>query len=87
MKETPNCGELLHSLSDYIDGDLEQALCEEIERHIAACEDCRVVVDTLKKTIYLYHETSLDKTIPTGVRERLFHRLDLDEFIQHGQFA
>lgn len=87
MKETSNCGELLYFLSDYLDGSLEQALCEEIERHIASCEDCRVVVDTLKKTIYLYHETSVTNTIPTGVRERLFHRLDLDEFIQREQFA
>lgn len=82
MKEELNCGELLGFLSDYVDGELEQALCDEIERHIRACDDCRVVVDTLKKTIYLYHETSSKTTMPHGIRERLFHRLDLDEFIQ-----
>lgn len=86
MKKDLNCGALLESLSDYVDGDLQEALCKEIEEHIANCDDCRVVVDTLKKTIYLYHKTSERADIPLGVRERLFHHLDLDDFIQKGHF-
>lgn len=82
MKNHLNCGAFLEEISDYVDGVLGEALCAEIERHIAACDDCRVVVDTLKKTIYLYHETSSAKTeIPTDVRERLLHRLNLEDFI------
>ena len=84
MKKGLNCGALLESLSEYVDGVLGDALCKEIEEHIANCNDCHVVVDTLKKTIYLYHETSVKTAIPIGVRERLFHRLDLDDFIKKG---
>lgn len=83
MNDNLNCGAFLEELSDYVDGVLGEALCAEIEQHMAGCDDCRVVVDTLKKTIYLYHETSSVKTeIPTDVRERLFHRLKLEDFIQ-----
>ncbi|MBT3322353.1 MAG: zf-HC2 domain-containing protein [Anaerolineae bacterium] len=82
MKNNLNCGALLASLSEYVDGILGDALCKEIESHIADCDDCRVVVDTLKKTIYLYHETSEKTAIPIDVRERLFHRLDLDDFVR-----
>ena len=82
MKEHLNCGALLESLSEYVDGVLGDALCKEIESHVADCNDCRVVVDTLKKTIYLYHETSEKTEIPIDVRERLFHRLNLDDFIE-----
>ncbi len=82
MTEKLNCQTLLASLSDYVDGVLGDALCQEIERHIAACDNCRVVVDTLKKTIYLYHETAATTEVPIDVRARLFHRLDLDDFIQ-----
>ena len=82
MGEKLNCGKFLASLSDYVDGIAGDALCKEIERHIAGCNDCRVVVDTLKKTIYLYHESSERTVIPFDVRERLFHRLNLDNFIQ-----
>ncbi len=84
MKKDINCGALLASLSEYVDGVLGDALCKELENHIADCDDCRIVVDTLKKTIYLYHETSEKTKIPLDVRERLFHRLDLDDFIQKG---
>lgn len=83
MKDNLNCGAFLEEISDYVDGVLGEALCAEIERHIADCDDCRVVVDTLKKTIYLYHETSSARTeIPTDVRSRLFRRLSLDDFIE-----
>jgi hypothetical protein len=51
---------------------------------MADCGDCRIVVDTLKKTIYLYHETSVKAEIPLDVRGRLFSRLDLDDFIEKG---
>ena len=69
---------LLGSLSDYVDGDLAEPVCAEIERHMAGCERCRVVVDTLRKTVELYHITAEDPALPTGVRQRLFFRLDLD---------
>ena len=76
-----NCKSLLGSLSDYVDGTARDELCLEIERHLADCEDCRVVVDTLKKTVYLYHSNT-DTDLPVPVRERLFKRLNLDEFLK-----
>jgi anti-sigma factor RsiW len=83
MKKHENCHNLLDSLSDYVDGSISDTLCSEIEKHIASCEDCRIVVDTLKKTVYLYHATAEEDTpeVPEDVRERLYHRLDLDEFM------
>jgi anti-sigma factor RsiW len=76
-----NCRLLLASLSEYVDGTLEKELCAEIERHLAGCEDCRIVVDSLNKTIYLYHATAAQVSIPDDVRQRLYSRLDLDEFL------
>ncbi|MFZ5909599.1 MAG: anti-sigma factor family protein [Chloroflexota bacterium] len=83
MMEEKNCRSLLGSLSDYVDGAVQEDLCREIERHLSECEDCRIVVDTLKKTVYLYHVAS--KTdLPVGVRERLFMRLNLEDFLKAG---
>ncbi len=76
------CRHLLGSLSDYVDGELAGELCEEIERHMQDCEDCRIVVDSLRKTIYLYKETAEDAEVPQDVKQRLYHCLDLDEFIE-----
>ena len=55
------CKEMLGSLSDYIDGDLEAQLCAEIEQHMAGCGNCRVVVDTLSKTVSLYRESATSR--------------------------
>ena len=64
------CAALLDQLHDYIDGELEAALCAEIEEHLAGCDDCRVLVDTTQKTITLYHrQTPVE--LPEGAIARL----------------
>lgn len=79
-----DCHNLLSSLSDYVDGTIDDSICTEIEKHIASCEDCRIVVDTLKKTIYLYHTTAAEEgtpDVPEDIRSRLYQRLNLEEFL------
>jgi anti-sigma factor RsiW len=44
MMDQHACQHLLGQLSDYVDGELEQTMREEIERHLADCQNCRVVV-------------------------------------------
>jgi anti-sigma factor (TIGR02949 family) len=75
------CLDLLSSLSEYIDGELDETLCARIERHMEGCENCRIVVDTLRKTVYLYRESSEPPEVPDDVRQRLFCSLDLEEFL------
>jgi len=77
---TPKCRDFLGSLSDFLDGTLQDELCRELEAHLSECDNCRVVVDTLKKTIYLYQTTSAAPDVPADVRERLFKRLNLEAF-------
>lgn len=74
------CHDLLGSLSDYIDGALENALCVEIETHMADCENCQVVVDTLRKTVLLYRELPTEP-MPASAEERLFKRMELSEYL------
>jgi len=81
MHRHEECRKLLNSLSDYVDGDLQQELCDDIELHMKDCENCRIVIDTLSKTISLYQTSSESTVVPDEVRQRLFHRLDLDEFL------
>jgi anti-sigma factor RsiW len=77
-----NCHRLLGSLSEYVDGALAQELCTEIERHMEDCEKCRVVVDSLRKTVFLYHAAPPPADVPDEVRERLYLCLDLGEFLE-----
>lgn len=72
------CRELKDKLSAYLDGDLEAALCAEIERHLAGCDNCRVMVDTLNKTITLYRNYG-QETVPPDVHARLTRVLKLEQ--------
>jgi len=75
------CRDLLDGLSDYLDGEASAALCAEIERHVADCDRCRIVVDTLRKTVTLYHQLP-QPLMPESARERLYKRLDLSEYLR-----
>ncbi len=75
------CRNLLDSLSEYVDGELGAELCAEIDRHLQQCENCRIVIDSLRKTVYLYKATAEPPVTPDEVRERLYTRLDLEEFL------
>jgi predicted anti-sigma-YlaC factor YlaD len=76
------CHNLLGSLSDYLDGTLEEALCMEIRKHASECERCRIVIDTLNKTVSLYRVIDSEVSLPEDVRERLFKRLNLNDYIK-----
>ena len=78
------CNSLLVFLSDYVDGDLSEELCREIESHAAECQNCRIVVDTFRKTISLYHECAAEPAEVSGeVRSQLFKTLNLEDYLQH----
>ena len=64
-------------LSDYIDGELEVRLCAEIEEHLAGCANCRIMVDTMRKTIVLYHAQAPEE-LPSDVKDRLYRVLKLE---------
>jgi len=44
------CRELFERLSEYVDGELSQEICEEIRHHMEGCEPCVAFAKTLKKT-------------------------------------
>lgn len=76
------CKDLLGNLSSYIDGELSDDVCQELQRHMAGCENCRVVFDTLTRTIYLYHVSAQETEVPADVRGRLFETLHLDDLLR-----
>ena len=71
IHDQSTCRELLAQVSDYVDGELEAALCDELEAHLRECPDCRVMVDTLRKTITLYRSQA-QAELPAEVEHRLY---------------
>ena len=76
----PVCREFFNQLSEYIDGELAESLCAELERHLAGCPDCRVVVDTTRKTVSLYRHFG-QAELPEGVSKRLWQAIERTGFL------
>ncbi len=77
-----DCQAVLSHLNDYIDGELSPELCQELEAHLAVCHNCRVVFDTLNKTLYLVHQLRENPPeLPETVEYRLFAVMNLQQFV------
>jgi hypothetical protein len=82
MIDHGECKSMLSNLSDYVDGELDEEIVQEIKRHLLACRDCTIFVDTLRKTLILYRRNSLGIThIPQDIHIRLYKTLNLGEYI------
>jgi anti-sigma factor RsiW len=68
------CKDVIHELSNYLDGELDAALVAEVERHMQHCEDCRLVVDTVRKTICFFCNSE-PAPLPVDVHDRLHKAL------------
>ena len=47
----PRCKELFAELSGYLDDELDDSLCEELEKHLHGCAPCQAFLATLEGTI------------------------------------
>jgi RNA polymerase sigma-70 factor (ECF subfamily) len=45
------CKEMFAELSNYLDDELDDSLCEELEKHMDGCEPCKAFLLSLEKSI------------------------------------
>jgi len=69
------CKKVIRDLSEFLDGELARDLAEELALHLARCEECRIVVDTCRRTVEIYCNTE-PLPLPDDVRERLDRALE-----------
>lgn len=71
------CKDIFDKLGDYLDQELDGDICKEIESHIKDCEPCIAFINTLKKTVELFHsvakpdEPQIPKPVATNLMEFL----------------
>ncbi|MDZ7290501.1 MAG: anti-sigma factor [candidate division KSB1 bacterium] len=63
--------QIFKKVCDFIDGELDEATCNEIKKHITACPKCRIYIDTVGKTIVFYQVKDAPKRLPAAARKRL----------------
>jgi len=65
-----NCRKVHELLSEYLDEELKEAVLRDLESHLDACPDCVLQVDSVKKVIRLYRESTAE-SMPVDIRIRL----------------
>jgi len=69
-----NCKGVILEISNYIDGELDLPVKQELERHLEDCEDCKMVVDQTKLTVEIFCD-SKPVELPADVKSRLHDAL------------
>jgi len=64
-----NCKKVVVELTSYLDGVLDSSTRTELELHLSRCTDCRLVVDTCRKTIQIFCNSE-PVPLPEDVRSR-----------------
>jgi hypothetical protein len=59
-----DCDSVLEQLSDFIDQETRDELCEQIQEHLTRCKDCQLEVDKVKRTILLYQSGAVVVKMP-----------------------
>ena len=70
-----SCKKLAQNLSGYIEGDVNQKLCGEIERHLNHCRRCSVLLDSVRKVLVICGDEQTFE-LPMGYEARLHSFLD-----------
>jgi anti-sigma factor RsiW len=69
-----SCREVFAELSAYLDAELPEEACQEIEEHVAGCVPCIEFVNSLRKTVEIcrrYEPGALPEPLTTRAREQL----------------
>jgi len=78
--------EFKRTFCEQLGEDIDAELCQEVERHLKDCPDCRAQYDSLKETVYIYRKTRPQREdLPGEVEERLYKVLSLKPPNDSGQ--
>ena len=64
------CNKIIQEISNYLDNELDAALREELEAHMGCCPDCRVIIDTTRRTIQVFRGCE-PYPLPQSLHDRL----------------
>ena len=67
---SPRCRELFARLSEYLDGEMDEALCSETETHLEDCPPCRDFLESLRRTVALLDRLPAEK-VPEEIRREV----------------
>ncbi len=69
------CKHVWEHISGYLDGTLDAAVLEQVQKHLEHCEICSAILDSTRNILVLTADDRVYE-LPLGYSERLHARLD-----------
>lgn len=70
-----NCKSMFAELSNYLDEQLDDSMCAELEKHMDGCEPCKAFLSSLENTILALRQSATDSPDPQKTRKLREHIL------------
>ncbi len=70
-----NCKAMFAELSNYLDEQLDDSMCAELEKHMDGCEPCKAFLSSLENTILALKESGTESPDPEKTRKLREHLL------------
>ena len=70
-----DCKHVWQYISAYIEGDVDETLRAQIDRHLETCEICSAVLDSTRNIVILTADDRIFE-LPAGFSQRLHQRID-----------
>ena len=65
-----NCEVVIREISNYIDGEMEPMMQQDLEQHLKGCKHCSLAVDQTRLTVQLFCDEEIVE-LPADVKMRL----------------
>jgi len=72
-----SCKDIYLHLCENLDSKLDSEECRRLREHIETCDNCIALLDSLKKTVYLYKGMPTP-SLPKGVEKKLLTVIQLE---------
>jgi len=86
QKRAASCKALFAQLSNYLDEQMDDSMCEELEEHLDGCEPCKAFLASLESTVERLRTApsdSLNKTSATKIRRDLLRQFPFPRSANH----
>ncbi|MBW7889040.1 MAG: hypothetical protein H3C35_11895 [Bacteroidetes bacterium] len=77
-----SCADIYRHLCENLDSQFETEECKRIREHIEQCDTCSALLDSLKKTVYLYKQETVP-AMPKTLEKKLFAVIKLKKKQKH----
>lgn len=64
-----------HEICNYLCGDLDSPFCKEVRDHLDSCPECKLYLDSIKKTVYLFRENEETLKTPPKCKKAILNKL------------